>query len=455
SHTLAGTLAVGSGPVADVFAAASGAVYTTNYFAGSLSVLAPVASVTFNETGLPLGTPWSVTLEGCYESATGRAIFFSEPNNSALSYAIPAVQGYSATPEFGAVGLNGTPETVPIAFAYVGASPPVTYAVTFSQLGLATGADWTVTVNGTPELGLGGSAITFLLRNSSGYAYTVTGPAGYLTRPSGGSVSVEGAPVAVPVAFRPAPTRYAVTFNETGLPAGDWWSVEFDGVFVNGTGASAAFESLNGTNLPFAITTNATGASASPSDGELNVSGGPLDVAIVFTTPSTTYGVAFVESGLTSGTAWSVTFNGTTKSSVSSSIRFNATDGLYTFSIPSTGGFSPNVSGAQLHVHGAAVRVEVGFAPTRSPTGAGWPPLGTLSVLAIGLAALLVVAAIGLASWRRRRDRAPEAARARTGSRRWAVPGRIAEPWFSRTGAAVVAGPSGRPYRPGLLSGSN
>ncbi|MCW1293162.1 MAG: hypothetical protein OH318_02100, partial [Candidatus Parvarchaeota archaeon] len=62
--------------------------------------------------------------------------------------------------------------------------------------------------------------------------------------------------------------------------------------------------------------------------------------------------VTFTESGLPSGTSWSVTYNGVTKSSTSSSITFNATSTSESFSVPqvttSTCTYAPSPSSGSI-----------------------------------------------------------------------------------------------------------
>ncbi len=55
--------------------------------------------------------------------------------------------------------------------------------------------------------------------------------------------------------------------------------------------------------------------------------------------PQETFTVTFTETGLSSGTNWSVTFNGATHSSTTSTITFTATLGTYTFSVNGVQGY--------------------------------------------------------------------------------------------------------------------
>ncbi len=62
--------------------------------------------VTFAETGLPVHTPWSVTLNGTTGSSTGGNITMRSPKG-AYSYTVGEVQGYQADASSGSFNLTG------------------------------------------------------------------------------------------------------------------------------------------------------------------------------------------------------------------------------------------------------------------------------------------------------------------------------------------------------------
>src|SRR5439155_94977 len=84
-----------------------------------ISTSAQLFLVTFNETGLPSGTSWSVTLEGLSNSSATRTITFSQPNGT-HSYAVGRVTGYAAyyypSSSSASVPVNGAPSSVDISF---------------------------------------------------------------------------------------------------------------------------------------------------------------------------------------------------------------------------------------------------------------------------------------------------------------------------------------------------
>ena len=80
-----------------------------------------------------------------------------------------------------------------------GDAAPVTYSVTFTESGLATGTKWTVTLGSTPASSTT-TTIAFTDANGS-YSFTVTAVAGYTVSPATGTVKVAGAPVEKLVGF--------------------------------------------------------------------------------------------------------------------------------------------------------------------------------------------------------------------------------------------------------------
>lgn len=114
----------------------------------------------------------------------------------------------------------------------------------------------------------------------------------------------------------PPPPSYAVNFTETGLPAGTTWSVSFP---VPGRGTDGGPSDLPWLLVPgvppgrYAFQVGAVpGFQAMPDAGSFTVANGSVSVPIAFGAVSAPrYAVTFVESGLSNGVSWGVTFNGT------------------------------------------------------------------------------------------------------------------------------------------------
>jgi len=80
-------------------------------------------TISFDETGLPTGTNWSVVLSSnsqasLLHSSTTSSITFSEPFGGYF-YSIPQVGAYAASPPSGGVVINSSDVSVPVSFIHV------------------------------------------------------------------------------------------------------------------------------------------------------------------------------------------------------------------------------------------------------------------------------------------------------------------------------------------------
>ncbi|MGP8071537.1 MAG: ABC transporter substrate-binding protein [Thermoplasmata archaeon] len=152
----------------------------------------PTYSVTFTESGLPSGTTWYVNLTGGpFLNSTTGTIEFLEPNGSFDYSAASSDKTYAPTPPGGSFEVSGASVSVSATFQLVA------YSVTFTEAGLAPGAEWWVDLSGQNTSSTASSLTTSLANGT--YSYTASAP-GYSTQL--GSVSVQGPPSApVPLAF--------------------------------------------------------------------------------------------------------------------------------------------------------------------------------------------------------------------------------------------------------------
>jgi YVTN family beta-propeller protein len=111
-------------------------------------------SVDFVESGLPLGTNWSVTLGGgTPHSSTSATIGFMEPNGS-YPFWIGIVPDWTTPVRYGYLDVNGAPVSRSIAWALP------EYGVTFSEVGLPARTTWSIVIDGfhststTPQMRL-------------------------------------------------------------------------------------------------------------------------------------------------------------------------------------------------------------------------------------------------------------------------------------------------------------
>ena len=158
----------------------------------------------------------------------------------------------------------------------------------------------------------------------------------------------------------PVVTKYSVTFTESGLPSGTSWSVTLGGTAQQSTAATDVFTEANG-SYSYTVST-VSGYTVSPSSGTLTVNGANVNQAVTFTqNVAKKYSVTFTESGLPSGTSWSVTLGGTSQQSTTTTDVFEEVNGSYSFTIGSVSGYSVSPASGTVNVNGAAVNQAIGF----------------------------------------------------------------------------------------------
>ncbi len=164
----------------------------------------------------------------------------------------------------------------------------------------------------------------------------------------------------------PSGPHFAVTFTEAGLAASAPWSVTFNGATMSSTTSTIVFSEQNGT---YSYSVSASGYTASPSSGNLQVSG-ITSQSISFTAlPPGSYTVTFTESGLPGSTSWSVTLNGAPQSSTGTSILFTEMNGTYSYTVGSVTGYTAAPSSGMVTVSGPGSSTSITF--TSSGGGGG------------------------------------------------------------------------------------
>jgi hypothetical protein len=241
--------------------------------------------------------------------------------------------------------------------------------------------------------------VTFEMANGS-YSYAVAAVPGYSVSPASGSVTVNGSDTGAAVTFTLVVLagQYPVNFSEGGLAGGTSWSVSLNGTPRATTASSIAFAEPNGT---YAFTIGrVSGYVATPQTGSVQVSGASVTRMVEFTSvPTGQYAVTFAESGLTSGISWSVTVNGTTRSSTTGYLVFTEPNGTYAFLIGSVIGYSATLPSGSVTVNGTSQSLPVQFTPGSTPPSRGLlglPGVEGYAVLAVILAAFAVAAGIGI-----------------------------------------------------------
>jgi hypothetical protein len=345
-----------SAPSSGSVTVSGAAVPVTITFTKSTGLGGPAYAITFAQTGLPSTDLWDVGAEVSVGTTplifgaanTGPTTEFAIPDGSYLWHVGTNVAGYSAVPAIGNLTVAGAPVTITVVFV-------LSYPVNFTETGLSSGASWSVTLNGSTTSSVAGSNISFDVPNAT-YPFTVSA-LGYTASPASGSVTVSGAPVSKSITFTAVPT-YAVTFTESGLSPGTFWSV-----FLNETlnysvaPLSIVFHVPNGM-YPFAA--SASGYSASPASGNVTVSGAPVTKAIAFTV-ITTYNVTFTETGLALGTSWGAVLDGIPGGAVApASVVIAAPNGVDPFYVYASG-YTASPASGNVTVSGAPVTQAITF----------------------------------------------------------------------------------------------
>ncbi len=355
----------------------------------------------FDETGLTGGLVWGVQVAGHAYPSVQPLIDLpaSVLGAGMLDYRALVPTGWGASPASGAVDFTGANTTV--TFVY---SEPY-FGVRFVADGLPNGTAWSVALGAFDETNTtsdGTGAVRFTVANGS-YHYAIAAVPGYLqtTVPYAGQVAVAGVPTTVTLAFERL--VYGVTFAETGLPSGSAWTLTFAGASQVVTAPSTGYTVPNG-SYAYRI--------AGPA-GWVPTTGGYTGTAVVAGANVTVltewrparYTVTFVETGLASGVAWQVEFNGSPESSTTSSISFSVGNGSFAYSISlgATLGFVASPSGGRVSVNGSSVTVTIAFSPSGGGGGASFPWVWVV----VGVAVVALIGGLWAVRASRRRPPRP------------------------------------------------
>ena len=349
-------------------------------------------AVRFNETGLPSGTNWSVQLDGDNASSVKNSITLGEPNGT-YAYHLAVVPGWTTANFSGHLMVDGASWSETVAWTRT------IYTVALEEAGLPDLTPWWVNLTSGGSGYSTSASITFDEPNGT-YAYSVaTTDKSYAS--AGGFLVVSG-----PLNFQRVTffsVTYTVAFLEVGLAAGTNWTVGLYAAQRSTPSTSITFSEPNGT-YPFLVS-SVPGYTSSLSSGIVTVGGTNTTITIDFAAKaSTTYIVAFSEAGLPSGTAWSVTFLGTTVSGRGDLTIPGVGNGTYAFSVDGVPGYSATPPNGSLTVNGQGVLKAISFAQTPSSSPAtflGLPAMEGYGVLGGLIISILVVVAVAVRLRRR------------------------------------------------------
>ena len=287
--------------------------------------------VQFNETGLPGGTSWSVTLNGQnLGSSTSTVLFSGLSNNSTgYSFTVGKTAGYSSTPSSGVIRIQGANVTQNITFSPL---PPSDYGVTFGEVGLPAGTLWWVNLTNGQTFASSSGTNSFSEPNGT-YGYALAS-ANKTYRAAGGSLGVNGSSVSLSATF--SQVTYAVNFTESGLPSGGTWYLNItNGPLSGPLPGNAPSYLIYLVNGSYRYTVATTEKTYQASGGSFAVDG--LAGAVTVSFRPVLYGATFTESGLPSGDLWYVNVtSGTPSGPISGSAgsyTLNLTNGTYAYTV--------------------------------------------------------------------------------------------------------------------------
>ncbi len=179
-----GSLTVNGAPVTETVGFVKGSTY----------------AIAFAEIGLPKNRTWCISFAGL-ECTARHALRFAKLTPGAYPYSVMPIHGQVITAKLlgATTGLNGTlnltsrSDVVHLRYAYP-------YEVTFTELGLPTGTNWSVTVKGVTGSSTG-TTISFWEPNGT-YRYGIGPETGYSMTGSPLRARVAGGPSSVVVTFR-------------------------------------------------------------------------------------------------------------------------------------------------------------------------------------------------------------------------------------------------------------
>jgi DNA-binding beta-propeller fold protein YncE len=329
-----GSVSGGIAPAGMGYDGENGYVYVANRFSNNVSVIAGTTAI-----GSLVGDedPYAVS----YDSGSGALYVVNDVSDTVDVFGpSPAAEGW-------------------------------TYPITFAAAGLPSGTTWSATLNNFLESSHN-PGITYIEPNGT-YRFSIGRVRSYSIGPVSGTVTVDGRYVIEGISFAPTPPpMFNLTFTETGLPplfeGGQLdWSVTLNEttseVYLQASNDKILISVPNGT---YAYAVGPVGSNtAVPMSGLVTVSGLDEAVSILFVL-NETFAVTFTETGLPSGTNWSIQDNSNFVGTTSTNITVFESNGTYSFGFYSAG-YNASPDYATFTVQGDPVSVLVTF--TSGPSG--------------------------------------------------------------------------------------
>jgi YVTN family beta-propeller protein len=221
TRTVTTTLWTGGAPSALAVDPSTGTVAVADPAQGTVKLIdvpAPTRhyTVLFLETGVPVGTGWKVSVERFGTFTSGSSVINFSATNGSYYWSAGQQPGLVPNPANGIITVRGANLTVVVDYANYLAG------VSFDAIGLPSGTNWSVTVNGTLLAGNGGTLSTTLANGT--YDWNLTPLPCYSVNATRGTLTVSGAPVVVRLGFSGG--ECAIVVRALGLPTNLTWTLE-------------------------------------------------------------------------------------------------------------------------------------------------------------------------------------------------------------------------------------
>lgn len=242
------------------------------------------------------------------------------------------------------------------------------YGVTMQESGLPAGTSWTATVGPNTNSSTTNS-ITFPALPNGTYNFSVGFQPGYTASASNGTVVISGSSATISMTYAPfSGSTSEVTFAETGLVTNTTWSL-----VVQGYGSLSTNASTMTFVLPMPATYSYQAQSVvgytAPAGGTVVVTSSSASVTVPYVGFFySTYTLTFEQTGLPSGTSWSVKVGPPATAyeiaSTTSSLVFTEQNGTYSFTVSTSSAYAASITHGTVEVNGSVVTVLLQFSPT-------------------------------------------------------------------------------------------
>jgi hypothetical protein len=307
---------------------------------GTVTTITPTSSntgnyVLFNETGLPYGQSWNVSLTN--KTANVVNSVYASTTNAAKAF-LPSGYNYSFSfstfdaSYYKIVNLTGSIYLSPKANATVNITlTNVSYDVVFHESGIVSGNAWGINFNGT-DYNTTSASLTLIEKNGS-YPFTVLISNLYNSNVSSGYANVSGKSVNLYIGF----TYHAfnITFSEVGLPSNVQWSMTINGTVYHSNASNSNILLFQGKAGSYdGIVNNASYYTPVNKYFNFTITGNAhytIDYGIVLT---------FIESGYKG--LWHITIGDRTYSSSTNTIVATVSPGQTVFNVWGVSGYTIN-----------------------------------------------------------------------------------------------------------------